>query len=347
MKVRILSAADLPEAAIARWEAIQRSNPLLCSPFFRPEFTQAVALGRHDVHVALIDEEAGFFPFQSGRLGFGRPVGGPMSDYHGLIAEPDAVYDGGSLIRACGLQAWTFDHLPAGQTSFSRWSVAQAESPILDLTAGTPVCSKEQMSQFARKRRKCEREVGSLEFEMSATDPEMLDLCVAWKSAQYRKMGTADLFARQWSRTVVEALSAYRGDEFAGVTSVLRFGGRPVAAHFGIRARGILHWWFPAYDPVFSTYSPGILLLLEIISAAQDHGISTIDFGKGDAQYKRQFANRSVPLMEGTVSRHRWLPILQQGRSRVVSFTRSKASSWPIGALEKLAKRTYRSWRNR
>ena len=42
-------------------------NPQLDNPFFRPEFTQAVAAVRDDVEVAVLEiqqQPVGFFPYQ-------------------------------------------------------------------------------------------------------------------------------------------------------------------------------------------------------------------------------------------------------------------------------------------
>ena len=58
------------------------------------------------------------------------------------------------------------------------------------------------------------------------------------------------------------------GGDFQGVLSGLYIGEKLVAAHFGMRSRRVLHWWFPAYDPELGKYSPGAQLLLELSRAA-------------------------------------------------------------------------------
>ena len=67
---------------------------------------RAVAAVRDDVNVAVIadgSEAVGFFPFERGGCGVGRPVGGIMSDYHGVVLRPGLRLDGEELIRACDL----------------------------------------------------------------------------------------------------------------------------------------------------------------------------------------------------------------------------------------------------
>ncbi len=91
--------------------------------------------------------------------------------------------------------------------------------------------------------------------------------------------------------------------DFAGVCSVLRAGGRILAAHAGMRSRHVLHWWFPSYDVQFHKYSPGMVLLFRMAAAATGAGISTIDLGKGDEPYKQTLANAATELGEGFVER--------------------------------------------
>src|SRR5215211_3573533 len=118
MRIRIVPARQLPDDLISQWSAVQEQNPVLTSPFFRPEFTQAVSRVRDDGFVAVLNDGAAFFPFQRGRSGFGRPIGGVVSDYHGLIAAPGYRCDAADLVRACGLRAWDFHNVPAEQTTF-------------------------------------------------------------------------------------------------------------------------------------------------------------------------------------------------------------------------------------
>src|ERR1700730_19289886 len=106
MKVTVFAARKFPSIFDDRWREWQQSNPALMSPYFRPEFTRAVASVRSDVFVAVIEDAEGFFPFQRDRFGIGRPVGARMSDYHGVITRPGFSYDARQLVDRCGLSAW-------------------------------------------------------------------------------------------------------------------------------------------------------------------------------------------------------------------------------------------------
>src|SRR5436190_15608567 len=94
--VRLYVPTDLSPAQWERWSELQRENRGLQSPYFRPEFTQAVARVRSDVEVAVFqahDQVVGFLPFQRGPLNMGKPVGGKLCDFHGCIGATDFLFD--------------------------------------------------------------------------------------------------------------------------------------------------------------------------------------------------------------------------------------------------------------
>ena len=139
MTVRVVAAGALVASELERWSALQRASPVYRSPFFRPEFTLAVARVR-DIRVAVVEDAgavAGFFPFEVGRRRHGRPVGRPFSDYHGPVLDAAAAFDARELVRACGLATWSFDHLPAGIAAFAPYVWGEGASPYVDLSEGS------------------------------------------------------------------------------------------------------------------------------------------------------------------------------------------------------------------
>src|SRR5262249_60202139 len=65
-RVTVVRAAELTSQHVDAWSRIQRGNPVLDSPFFRPEFVQQVARFRSDVEVAVLEcdgQAIGFFAF--------------------------------------------------------------------------------------------------------------------------------------------------------------------------------------------------------------------------------------------------------------------------------------------
>lgn len=131
----------------------------------------------------------------------------------------------------------------------------------------------------------------------------MLRTLMRWKSAQYRRTGRMDRFARPWIVDLVDHLFDVREEHFTGVLSVLYAGDRPVAAHFGPRSRSVLAAWFTAYDPEFHRYSPGLMMHLRTAEAAGRNGVSVLDLGRGDKEYKDWLKTRELRVAEGFAHR--------------------------------------------
>jgi CelD/BcsL family acetyltransferase involved in cellulose biosynthesis len=270
-------------------------------------------------------------------------VGSFVSDYHGVISHPDFAFDPRQLLRACGLVAWDFNHIPASQSCFAPFHREQHRSPVIDLSAGYDAYVKERREagteQIKKNRnlmRRLEREVGPLRFVAHSPDKALLNQLLAWKTEQFRHNRWRDLFSIPWVRKTMEGIHTTQTPEFAGMLSLLYAGDQLVAAHFGMRSATVWHYWFPSYDPAFSKYSPGVMLLLAMAETAASMGIKTIDLGCGEHSYKWRLMNGFVLTASGsveligpaTLARRIWIPV------RELPFkTRSLVGKTPIGAL--------------
>jgi CelD/BcsL family acetyltransferase involved in cellulose biosynthesis len=312
MKIKVIKADALTDEHVATWSRLQRANPALESPYFRPEFTRAVAEVCDNVEVAVLEQDGkpvGFFPFQRTRLNTARPVGGPLSDFHGLIARPELQVDAKRLIRVCGVRSWHFDHLIAEQESFQGFHYYRSGSPYMDLSRGYEAYRAERktahsnvIKQVTRKGRQLERECGPLRCELHAADSfQVFQTLLRWKSDQYRRTRVPNIFGYDWTVNLLHRVLDERGDAFYGMLSVLYAGDRLAAVDLGICSYGVLHSWFPTYDPELKKYSPGHVLLLKVAEAAPSAGISRIHLGKGAESYKCRYMSGEVMLAEGCV----------------------------------------------
>jgi CelD/BcsL family acetyltransferase involved in cellulose biosynthesis len=324
VRVELVRPADLGPAEISAWHAMQDQSEGLRNPFLCPEFAITIGAARPDARVAVLTEESGpvgFFPFERGRLGVGRPIGAGLSDCQGLVHAPGARWDADELLRGCGISVWHFDHLVSGQQPFAGYQAARAASPAMDLTDGfdsyierVKARSPRFRSDIARKARKLEREVGPLKFVVDDPDIGGLRTLMRWKSDQYRRTGRTDRFDRPWIVEVVENLFARRQNGFTGLLSMLYADGQPVAGHFGLAHGGVLAEWFPAYDATFGKYSPGLVQLVAMAQDAAMLGIASIDLGKGAQRYKEELKSYDLTVAEGTVTRRSALAAVHRAR---------------------------------
>lgn len=273
------------------------------SPFFRPEFTLATARETQNTHVGILQDSrdalVGFLPFQLVRPGYGRNL--DMCDHQGLIATAPDEFNACDVIRGCGLEVWEYDHLAGGNPRFEGYHTSTAPSPVIDLSMGYDAYKaalnpegKRHLAKAASSARKVEREIGPLRLDPDSRDADVMRAMHHWREQKYGPLP-------DWSHRALETIRNTRNSDFAGVLSALYAGDHLLAVHFGIRCRSLLQWWFPAYNPEFTSYAPGILLLLRMAEHAAALGIDRIDLGKGMQDYKRRFANASTMVATGSV----------------------------------------------
>lgn len=310
MKVSLVSPHELDAECIERWEQLRDTNSIYASPFYSPYFTKAVGKVRRDAEVAIFEMDeriVGFLPFHRVRRRIAKPIGGHLNDYHGAILEPGITLVNPDLLQAARLDAYDFDHLPIQLGEATQSADACRQSPQMDLNAGYDVCVaakgdswKRGWRDMSRKLRKMEREIGSIRFEYSCESIDLFDIHVEMRNSLYGRMGLRTDYCIGWQGEVLRVLRNVERPGFRSVLNVLYAGDRPVSTHYGLFSRGVLHWWFPAYDLAFQRYSPGLQLIDICARQAAIEAIRMIDFGKGDDRYKVLFADRSIPMLRGS-----------------------------------------------
>lgn len=70
-------------------------------------------------------------------------------------------------------------------------------------------------------------------------------------------------------------------------------GGKPIAYQTGSLHRGVYSAEGTAYLPEFSSLRPGTVLMMRVMQDLCDQGAHVIDWGFGDAEYKRLYGTRS------------------------------------------------------
>jgi CelD/BcsL family acetyltransferase involved in cellulose biosynthesis len=79
--------------------------------------------------------------------------------------------------------------------------------------------------------------------------------------------------------------------------------GRLVAGHFGLRMADTFHPWISAYDPAYEDYSPGVLLLYQVIGHMDGMGLQVYDLAGGHEYYKKYFAEPGRYVKDILISR--------------------------------------------
>ncbi|MFS2317891.1 GNAT family N-acetyltransferase [Maricaulis sp. D1M11] len=311
MDVSIERPSALSAAHRQAWQAFQRENIQLASPYFTLEFADLCERVRPDTQVCVVTTRGqvqGFLPFHAGRTGIARPLAGPLGDVHGLIEAEAGCLDAGHIIREAGLGVFEYHSALASQCGFSGAAELRDGSWQIELSQGFAAWQDNRRSLFPKamrnlraRRRRLEALDAGYEFVMDDRRPAVFEAMLAWKRQQYRETGVFDVFSVGWSHALMRQVFETRTDALTGLSSALYIGGRLAAVHIGMASDRLCHYWFPAYDRNLSHLSPGLLLLEEMIRAAASMGHSGVELGPGDYQFKRELATVQTGLVGGAL----------------------------------------------
>ncbi len=306
LKVDIVGIETLGEADRATWRAMLAADPALNSPYFRPEFARAAGRVSPRAAVAVFSrggQTVGFFPHQK-RGGAMQPLAAPMNDYHGVIAFPGK---GPSLEEAAQALGATRLNVTAwvGATGLGEdrrtVQVELGEGGYESWYAERRATQNKFFKDKERARRSMEAELGPLRVERGLRDPALLDWLIALKRDQYRRTGRHDIFACGWTADLLHALLREDGDDFGASMAGLWAGDRLTAVEYSLHAGDQYHFWFPGYEPSLARCSPGILLSMDTMRLAAEHGYRTFDFGFEGEHYKKYFCNGFKVVREAVV----------------------------------------------
>lgn len=152
---------------------------------------------------------------------------------------------------------------------------------------------------LARKRRKLGNK-GTLTFRFGPAREagDVLEALLGWRRDRFaaenadRDVASIEAF---WRRAAAETEIARIAD--------LSLDGRPLAAGFGTRTGSSFQLLATGFDPAWKNWSPGLLLLEDLVDAAETDGVCLFDFTIGDEAYKLDFAVETVPLHDLFVPR--------------------------------------------
>ncbi len=208
---------------------------------------------------------------------------------------------------------------PAPYTDFTRFASFEE---LVRYASGR---SSRAFEAQKRKRRKLEREVGPVRivYRAEPTETALVELCMRWKSAQYQRSNYVDVFASAKLRRLFLRLF----EQGAITVSALYVGDRPAAIHLGPVTDARFYYWVPAYDTELQLYSPGVILMEELMRDSMSSGGREFDFLIGGEDYKFYYATHvrligsagKLPLLERAWKRARPL-LLEQVKKHQAAY---------------------------
>ncbi len=212
------------------------------------------------------------------------------------------------------------------QSSASQSHCAELTSSPRDLLAAR--MSKESAKKLRRKHKRLS-EAGSLRYFTARTPLEIaqvLDVFYQLKLARFHQKGIRSNFDMPESRSFLERACCTTNAETAAIElHALALGERMIAI-YGSGAHGDhLHLLFNAFDMSedVARYTPGDVLLMEMLERKCSEGARSFDLGIGEARYKEMWCDRTEPMFDSI------LALSPLGHAyRIVESTRRHAKRW-------------------
>lgn len=293
------------------WSAMRAANQKLISPYFHPDYTRLLSELRPDVRIVSVYDEAGepqaFLPIQGRR--FARPVGAPMSDYHGLItADANQTYE--SCLEGLKIGAFHFSHAVDSASlrhpqilSKDTTAALEIETAPDEWRSARDGSYRRHLKSNRRRARKAEEEVGPPRVALFSRDIDVYSALLSWKRKKFAESGKYDVLSADWTQALIRQLWERGPDaDLRCDMHALYFGDTLAAIDLGLSDGQTFHSWMVAYNDDLSEYAPGIQLLEGLISAAPETGYRRIDMGAGLDGYKRHYATHSEEVVGGVVA---------------------------------------------
>ena len=310
MRIETVPFASLSPGLIELWRDWVTKDARFHSPFLHPAFSQAVDFSSHDVNVAVAYNDGkptAFLPFQSSRKHSAQPVGGFLSDRHGWISKPGTNVNVSKLIELTDINSFQFHMLPLEEIPELRCIALRRTVVHADLSGGfrAYVDRRKQLgsnvvSKLAQKERKLANEVGPLRLVEGFCE-EAFESLLHWKKEACENRNVQNILGRPAARDTLHNLTKMNAPDFRCHFTRLMAGDCLVAVHLGMICHNRMAAWFPAFNPDYAKYSPGLLVLLQILRHCEQWGIQRVDFGNGELAFKDRFKTGETVVLEGIV----------------------------------------------
>nr|WP_295113234.1 GNAT family N-acetyltransferase [uncultured Caulobacter sp.] len=313
MDVETLHPSLLSAEDVALWRSLAAGQAGFGSPLLGPDFTQAVGKVREDARVSVVRRDGvtlGFLPFHRRPGGLARPIGSPLSDYHGLAARPDAGLDLAQVLRAADVSVFRYTGLIDPHGVFPASPETDRTAYVIDLAGTTAEAyleairaeSPKKIKNYRRLDHKLGREVGTVRIVAGDVSRDAFNQLIDWKREQLERTGAHDFLRADWTRELMADLFAARDGDFCGLMINLYAGDTLVGGHFGVRQGDVYHPWIASTSPELAAWSPGQIFFLRAIAAMPELGLTRYDLGPGHDHYKRAYGLNTITIGEGAAT---------------------------------------------
>ena len=290
MKYKLYRPKDLSTEQWQIYAALRDARAIYDDPFFDPDFARLVGEVREDTRIGFASDRSGVFavwPMHIRPGNWARPIGAPFSDWNGPILSEDTGLSAQEILAGFEVSGFTtqgfMPRSPAKTNDLKR-----VGANISDLSFGWDKYISIQQARwpkhFKKMRRiyrKIERDLADFTFVWRDTRDAAFETMLTWKREQFARTGYFDVLNAAWTRALLDRLRGFEGPRLKARLSTLSFGDSLGAAEFNLQSDTVLHGWITSFDQNYRSYSPGNILLQQLLEAMPQEGLTSYDAGPG------------------------------------------------------------------
>jgi hypothetical protein len=264
-----------------------------------------------------------------------EPVTNGNTDYAGIIIagqEKECLYQFlAYLFQQKDWDLFQLPNLPQGSQTLELLRSVSQDLPRFRIRKGV-VCpyvtipdTKEKLivglnpkfrRELERRLRKLERERGKVELKnylQFGSLEEAMGILFRLHQKRWILKGEAGVFHSEEARNMVmETAKLFEEKDWLRL-NFLTVNGKPVAANYDLEYAGRMYGHLCGFDPDYSKYSVGNLLLLKVLEMCVEKRISEYDFMQGDDCYKYDWTKKQRQNITVSFSNNKL-------HSKIVSF---------------------------
>lgn len=293
------------------YAALRDARSIYDDPFFDPDFARLVGEVREDTRIGFASDRNGVFAIWALHVrpgNWARPIGAPFSDWNGPILAADTELTAQEILAGFDISGMTTQgYKPVGFLA-SR-SLKRVGANLTDVSNGWDAFFADQQKawpkhfkKMRRVYRKAESDFSDRTFRWDDRRPESFDRLSDLKQQQFKRTGYHNVLDAKWTRVLLDRLKSFEGPRLRARLSTLDFDGQLAAGEFNLQSDTVLHGWITAFDQSFSQYSPGNMLIQEVLARMPESGLAIYDAGPGLDHYKRHYANFQLPIESGVIA---------------------------------------------
>jgi CelD/BcsL family acetyltransferase involved in cellulose biosynthesis len=165
---------------------------------------------------------------------------------------------------------------------------------------------KKKRGVMRRRTNQMAEQKGPVEFKVitqGPVDDDVLDTLMRQKTDWLKANGMKLLFDQPGGKDMFRRMVKAAAKEGELLLGQLTVGGALVACHLCYVRNGTLYSYQSSFELSWSNYSPGTVLLMNMVCYAADHGIKRFDHTRGAYAYKDKYSSGDVPLCDYSFSR--------------------------------------------